>query len=188
MTTKKTDNGGSESEPKEPDSSGNGHAEPEVEVAAPTSDDPVATLKDQLLRLAADFDNYRKRARREIEDVRKHGIEALLNDVLPVLDNLERALAHSEGDKSPVLQGVRMVQKQFVDILSRYGVTTFQSVGQPFDPEKHEAVGQTASKDQAPGTIVSEAQRGYQLHGRLLRPARVVVASQGEQDQASQPD
>jgi molecular chaperone GrpE len=138
-------------------------------------DEEIAGLKDQLLRLAADFDNFRKRVRKEQEEVRKYGNETLLQDVLPVLDNLERALAHADNDKSPVLQGVRMVAKQLVDALGRYGVQTFATVGKAFDPEKHEAVSQQPSEEK-PGTIVSELQKGYVLHDRLLRPARVVVA------------
>jgi molecular chaperone GrpE len=152
---------------------GNGAAEP---AKASADQELVAALKDQLLRLAADFDNFRKRARKEQDEMRRYGIETLLQDVIPVLDNLERALSHSEGDKSPVLQGVRMVQKQLADTLNRYGVQTFATVGKPFDPEKHEAVSQQPSTEK-PGTVLQELQRGYMLHERLLRPARVVVAS-----------
>jgi molecular chaperone GrpE len=155
-----------------------------VEVEVEVQPDPVAVaqqevaaLRDQMLRLAADFDNYRKRAMREQQEVREYGNTNLLNDVLPVLDNLERALAHAEGDNQPLVQGVRLVVKQFVDVLTRYGVTGFPSVGVPFDPERHEAVAQLPTADQAPGTILEELQRGYMLRERLLRPSRVVVAA-----------
>jgi molecular chaperone GrpE len=137
----------------------------------------IAGLRDQLLRLAADFDNYRKRASREQQEVRDYGTSNVLNEILPVLDNLDRALAHSDGDKSPVVAGIRLVVKQFHDVLSRFGVTSFTSVGVPFDPERHEAVAQLPTSEHKPGTIVEELQKGYMLRDRLLRPARVVVAA-----------
>lgn len=142
-----------------------------------TKKQELAALREQMLRLAADFENYRKRAAKDAEDTRKFGTERVLRDVLPVLDNLERALAHSETDSSPVLMGVRMVAKQFLDTLGQHGVRTFDSKGVPFDPERHEAVGQSTVLGAAPGSIVEELQRGYVLHERLLRPARVIVAA-----------
>lgn len=171
----------------------NAPIEIEVEKPAPAPEDataPIAPqpkpleideLRDRLLRLAADFDNYRKRSRREIEEARRFGIDALLHDIVPVADNLERALAHSQDDKSPVVEGVRMVARQLTDVLKGHGVTGFSSVGEVFDPERHEAVTQRACADQAPGTVVEELQKGYMLQDRLLRPARVVVAVPQEQ-------
>ena len=147
----------------------------EAQIAA--AKEEVAALRDQLLRLAADFDNYRKRAVREQQEQRDYGITQLLHDILPVLDNLDRALAHSEGDTNPVVKGVRLVAKQFADTLTRYGVQSFASVGVAFDPERHEAVAQAPSADKQPGTILEEMQKGYTLRDRLLRPAQVVVAS-----------
>ncbi len=148
----------------------------------------IDTLRDQLLRLAADFDNYRKRANREQQEVREYGTTNVLNEILPVLDNLDRALAHSEGDKSPVVAGVRLVVKQFHDVLSRFGVQPFASVGVPFDPERHEAVAQLPTSEHKPGTIVEELQKGYLLRDRLLRPARVVVATAPEERSAESAD
>ncbi len=188
MSAKKRPNGEGETPPAEGEVAGP-EAQPlpvEVEVPAGGNADivrlegEVAGLKDQLLRLAADFDNYRKRTRKEMDEVRRYGIEGVLGDLLQVVDNLDRALSHSEGDKSPVIQGVRMVQKQFSDVLSRFGVVSFSAMGQPFDPERHEAVGQAPAGDKAPGTILEEAQKGYMLHDRLLRPARVIVAAAAE--------
>ncbi|MEL6545624.1 MAG: nucleotide exchange factor GrpE [Myxococcota bacterium] len=148
-------------------------AEPEQAPAAPEASE----LQDKLLRLAADFDNYRKRSRRELDDARKYGIESLLRDILPVLDNFERALAAtSEDDDHPLVQGIRMVMKQFQDILSQHGVKAFDSLGEIFDPELHEALSQLQTNDHEAGTILNEHERGYRIHERLLRPARVVVA------------
>jgi molecular chaperone GrpE len=136
-------------------------------------------LKDtheRLLRAAAEFDNFKKRAVKEKEDTQKFGSERLLKDFLPVMDNLERALEHADQhDPKQVLEGVRLVQKLFDSTLARHGVVGFSAVGQPFDPSLHEALMQKES-DEPPNTVVSEMARGYRLHDRLVRPAAVVVA------------
>jgi len=150
-------------------------AEPEVEEK---SSEPGATeLKDQLMRLAADFENFKKRTRREKEDLRKFANEKLLKDILPALDNLNRALAHVQDRDNPLVQGIEMVAKQFLDILDGYGVTSVDSKGKPFDPAIHDAMGQTPSEEFEPGCIADEFEKGYLIHGRLLRPAKVIVAT-----------
>jgi molecular chaperone GrpE len=136
-------------------------------------------LKDtheRLLRTAAEFDNFRKRVQKEKDDLRKFAVESLLKDFLPVADNLERALDHAEEhDLRQVIEGVRLVQKMLGDALGKHGVVAFSAVGQPFDPNLHEALMQQES-DKPAGTVVSEMARGYKLHERLVRPAAVVVA------------
>ena len=136
-------------------------------------------LKDtheRLLRVAAEFDNFKKRATKEREDAQKFGIERLLKDFLPVADNLERALDHAEEhDLRQVIEGVKLVQKLLETSLARHGVTGFSALGQPFDPNLHEALMQQES-DAPAGTVVSEMSRGYKLNERLVRPAAVVVA------------
>ena len=136
-------------------------------------------LKDtheRLLRTAAEFDNFRKRAQKEKDDVRKFAVESLLKDFLPVADNLERALDHAEEhDLRQEIDGVRLVQKMLADALSKHGIVGFSAVGQPFDPNVHEALMQEES-DRPAGTVISEMARGYKLHDRLVRPAAVVVA------------
>jgi len=136
-------------------------------------------LKDtheRLLRTAAEFENFRKRVQKEKDDLRKFAVESLLKDFLPVADNLERALDHAEEhDLRQVIEGVRLVQKMLADALGKHGVVAFSAVGQPFDPNVHEALMQ-ADSDKPPGTVVSEMARGYKLHDRLVRPAAVVVA------------
>ena len=149
-------------------------------------------LKDtheRLLRSAAEFDNFKKRALREKEDTQKFGSERLLKDFLPVMDNLERALDHAEQhDLKQVIEGVRLVQKLFETTLARHGVIGFSAVGKPFDPGFHEALMQQES-DQPPNTVVSEMARGYKLHDRLVRPAAVVVAkARGPASDGSGPD
>ena len=126
--------------------------------------------------MAAEFDNYKKRAAKEREDAQKFGIERLLKDFLPVADNLERALDHAEEhDLRQVIEGVKLVQKLFETTLAKHGVVGFSALGQPFDPNVHEALMQQES-DAPPGTVVSEMSRGYRLNDRLVRPAAVVVA------------
>jgi molecular chaperone GrpE len=152
-------------------------AEPEpsdLEKAAAERD----RMRDQLLRIAADFDNFRKRSRKEIEEVRRRAIEDTLREVLPVVDNLERAAgAMTEAsDIGAVTQGVKMVLRGFDDIAARLGLKRVSTVGQQFDPTCHDAVQQKETDEQPPGTIVAEVVPGYYLGDRLLRPAMVVVA------------
>lgn len=135
-------------------------------------------FKDQWMRTAADFDNFRKRSRREIEDARKSGREDLLREFLPVFDNLERALASAQraSDIKGVAEGLTMVMKQFEGTLGRVGITKVPAVGHPFDPSIHEAIQQVETDDHPAGQVVSEVQPGYMQGDKLVRAAMVVVA------------
>jgi molecular chaperone GrpE len=135
-------------------------------------------IKDQLLRTAADFDNFRKRARKDLEQAERRGKEDVLRDVLTVIDNLERAVEATESavDIEAVRDGVSMVLKLFEDTATRIGLTKVESVGQRFDPNLHDAFQQVETAEHPPGTIVREYQPGYRLGEKLLRPAMVVVA------------
>lgn len=148
----------------------------ESEVVS-TDEESVKELHERLLRLGADYDNFRKRSMRQMEEARRFGAEKVIYDLLAVIDNLERALMHAEGDESPMVEGVRMVTKQFLDVLGMHGVQGFDSLGEVFDPERHEAMGQEPAGDRPPGTVVEEMLKGYFLHDRLLRPAQVIVAA-----------
>lgn len=145
-------------------------------------------LKEQMLRTAADFDNFRKRARRDVLDAERRGREETLQEILPVVDNLERAAAASEGtqDVQSVAEGVKMVLKQFNDAAEKIGLQRIESVGQRFDPSVHDAVQQRETDEQPPGTIVDEIVPGYRLGDRLLRAAVVVVARPPSQEEGSQ--
>jgi molecular chaperone GrpE len=134
--------------------------------------------RDSALRSAADLDNARKRAQRDLAEGVRFANERLLKDFLPVADNLERALSHgaSTKDWASLEQGLLMTQKQFEDMLARHGVRPLKALGQPFDPNLHEAMGTTETTDVAPNTVVSEVLRGWMLHERLVRPALVSVA------------
>jgi molecular chaperone GrpE len=138
----------------------------------------AARLRDQLLRTAADFDNFRKRARREEADASRRGKEGLLKDLLPVFDNLERAVQHAEGaqEVKAVADGLRMVLKQFIDTLDRGGIKRVPTVGQPFDPTKHEAIQHLASTEHPAGVVLAEVQPGYTIGDYLARAALVVVS------------
>ncbi|MGB5695478.1 MAG: nucleotide exchange factor GrpE [Polyangiales bacterium] len=135
-------------------------------------------MREQLLRIAADFDNFRKRSRKEIEEVRKRTIEDTLREVLPIVDNLERAAEAMKGatEVSAVTEGVHMVLRGFEDIASRLGLKRVPTVGHQFDPTCHDAMQQEETNEHAPGTIIAEVVPGYYLGERLLRPAMVVVA------------
>ena len=135
-------------------------------------------MKEQWIRTAADFDNFRKRTRRELEDTRKAGREELLKELVPVFDNLERAIqsAQRAQDVKAVADGLQMILRQFTDTLSRTGITKVPSVGQQFDPTVHEAIQQVETDEHPAGTVVAEVQPGYVQGERLVRAAMVVVA------------
>jgi molecular chaperone GrpE len=132
---------------------------------------------ERYLRTAADLENFRKRQRRELDDARFEAKSKVLKEMLPVVDNLERAIEHAtqQSGSSPIVEGVQLVLRQFLSAFERLDVTPVEAAGQPFDPNLHEAISQ-AESDQPPGTVVQVLQRGYRSGDRLLRPALVVVA------------
>jgi molecular chaperone GrpE len=172
-----------------PDEAGAGDVIP-VEVEAP---DPIKDLEaklaaaekekkdnwDRYLRSAADLENMRKRQKRELEDAKFDTKNKVLKEMLPVVDNLERAIEHAVagagGEKNPIVEGVQLVLRQFTTAFERLEVNAIDAMGQPFDPNLHEAISQQES-DQPAGTVVQVLQRGYKAGERLLRPALVVVA------------
>jgi molecular chaperone GrpE len=150
----------------------------------------AARLKEQWMRVAADFDNFRKRTRRDLEDARKAGREELLKDLLPVFDNLERAI-HSSAkaqDVKALADGLSMVLKQFVDTLGRAGIAKVPTTGTAFDPGIHEAIQQIETDDHPAGTVVAEVQAGYVNGERLVRAAMVVVAKPKTAASPEKPD
>ncbi|MBZ5589582.1 MAG: nucleotide exchange factor GrpE [Acidobacteriia bacterium] len=136
----------------------------------------ITRFKELYLRKLADFDNYRKRQEREMGEFRRYAKAELMRDCLPVLDNLERALAVPGGDGSGLREGVELVLKQFKEVLGRHGLAEVDPIDQPFDPTQHEAI----SRNEAPGvsepTVVQVLQKGYVMGERLIRPALVIVA------------
>src|SRR5512146_494255 len=137
-----------------------------------------AELKDKYLRALADTENIRKRMRQQSEDTVRLQRENLRRDLLPITDDLERAVeaARGGGNGKPIVEGVDMVLRSLLDFLRTHGVIPRESVGQPFDPQFHEAVDHVESVEHTPNTVISEFHRGYQVGERVLRPARVSVA------------
>jgi molecular chaperone GrpE len=150
----------------------------------------MARLKDVLMRTAADFDNFRKRSRREIDDARKGGREELLKELLPVFDNLERAVSSAQraSDVKSMADGVGMVLRQFIDTLARTGITRVPTIGTSFDPQVHDAIQQVETEEHPPGTVVAEVQPGYLQGERLLRAAMVVVSKPKTDSPGTEPE
>ena len=138
------------------------------------------SLQDRLLRSAADFDNAKKRLAKEREDFLKFALESTIHDLLPILDNLERALAHVAGEDEKtksVRDGFSLIHKQLSAMLRERGLKRVESVGKPFDPHRQEAVAHIVSKDQPEGTVLEEIIPGYELNGKLIRPAQVKIST-----------
>ncbi|HUF93084.1 MAG TPA: nucleotide exchange factor GrpE [Candidatus Limnocylindria bacterium] len=173
------------------------NAEPHDTVASP--DEPLASSaegddlrrqlddrQDKLLRALAETENVRRRAQRDREEYVKYAAESLLKDLVPVLDNLDRALAaaRAKDDSAGVVEGVELIQRELLRVLERAGVTRYSAVGQRFDPTRHEAIARIVSPSQPADTVVTETAPGYLLHGRVLRPAMVAVAAAPDEDAA----
>jgi molecular chaperone GrpE len=146
-------------------------------------------LQDQFTRLAADFDNFRKRTREEQEQIARYGAQKTAMELLPVFDNLERATASLSENSDPkvLYKSFGLVHKQLMDGLESLGIQKIQAVGQPFDPMYHEAVNRMPSTEFPENTVMYEAQSGYMLYDKVLRPAMVVVSTGAGEEAASTP-
>ena len=135
-------------------------------------------FQGRLLRLHAEFENYKKRMVREKAEFLKFAHEGLILEILPILDNLERAMAsaRAEAGSTPLLEGLEMIARLFRSVLEKAGVTPMEALGQPFDPGYHQAVAQVESSDPDANLVVEEIQKGYLIEGRVLRPAMVKVS------------
>jgi len=159
-----------------------GQEEVAAEVEAPEADplaatqEEIASLKDRLLRAHAEMDNLRKRTAREIEDARKFAIEKFSAALLEVVDNLERALAVEEGNEAALREGVKLTFDSWHGMMERFELKRVDAIGEKFDPHLHEALSQMPSEEPE-GTVIAQHVAGYTLHGRLIRPARVLVSS-----------
>ena len=138
----------------------------------------LEAAKDRVLRSQAELENYRKRAAREIEEHRRYANLPLMHDLLPVLDNIERAIAAAEKtqDVAGLLEGVKLVARQFEEIFARYHCLRIGALHLPFDPHLHHAISQQATDEFPPNTVVLVAQPGFQLHDRVVRPSQVIVS------------
>ncbi len=131
---------------------------------------------DRFLRERAELENFKKRMQREKAEALRFASEPLIRELLPVVDNLERALEHDSGDGQSVRDGVRLVLKSLLELLDRHGVKRIDAVGEPFDPSRHEAMAQVPSAEHEPNQVIAQHHSGYLLHDRLLRPALVTVS------------
>jgi molecular chaperone GrpE len=164
-------------------------AEPDQPTAQAEIDDlrrQVQDNQDRLLRALAETENVRRRLERTADDRVKYANEALLRDLLPILDNFDRALAaaRTSGSAGNVMEGVDLIQRELLRVLERAGLSRYSAVGQRFDPARHEAIARVISAEATPDTVVSETGPGYLLHGRVLRPALVAVAAAPDEDAA----
>jgi len=137
---------------------------------------------DRYVRAVADLDNFRKRIQRERAETARFAEESLIRDLLPVVDNLERALSHAQdgGNGQPLVDGVNLVLRSLRDILDKHGVTRIEARGEVFDPARHEALARVEIDDEEPNRVVDQYQPGYMLHDRLLRAAQVTVSARSE--------
>jgi molecular chaperone GrpE len=143
-----------------------------------SKDQEAKSNYDRFVRQLAEMENLKKRATREKEEATRFANESLIRDLLPVIDNLERAVSHAKGggNGQPLVDGVEMVLKGLFDVLSKHGVVQISATGKPFDPAQHEAMAQVESEIHEPNTVVEEHHKGYIFKDRLLRPALVTVA------------
>jgi molecular chaperone GrpE len=152
----------------------------ELEAKLKAAEGEAKQAYDRLLRVSAEFENYKKRSCREIDEFRKFANESLLKEMLPVVDNLERAITSSGEDKSTntcIVEGVDMTLKEILRIFEKFGVKAIEVLGKTFDPCFHQAVMQEETGKHPENTVSKELQKGYMIHDRLLRPAMVVVSS-----------
>ena len=153
--------------------------EPTTDAAVAELQAEIADLRDRSIRTLADFENYRRRSERERDDLRRFAIGEFLREVLPVVDNLQRAL-QAGGTVEDLKVGVELTLRQFTELLRQRGVTEVSALGEPFDPAVHEAVARVDDETVRTPTVIDEFQRGYTIHGKLLRPALVRVAMPAE--------
>ncbi len=136
----------------------------------------ISDLKDKLLRSRAEMDNLHKRTRREVAEAHKFGMEKFVTALLDVMDNLERALEVEDGNEMAVREGIRLTLSSWHEMMKRFEIERIDAIGKAFDPHRHEALSQMPS-DEPEGTVVAQHVAGYSLHGRLMRPAKVLVSS-----------
>ncbi len=164
-------------------SGASGELPPEDELA--TAKAEAEEYRNQSLRLAAELDNQRKRAGRELENARKYGIERFAAELLGVLDSLEKAVESGpDASAETLMEGTQATLRLLDGAMQKFGVAVIDPLGEPFDPQFHEAMTTQPSADAEPGTVLQVIQKGYTLNGRLLRPARVVVAAEPQESGA----
>jgi molecular chaperone GrpE len=142
------------------------------------AEEKIAVLNDKYARLVAEYDNYRKRATREMSEISRSTAEAIIRSLLPVLDSLDRATEHKNNEESleEYIKGITLIENMIRDLLAQAGLKPMDAAGKPFDPNIHDAVLQIENKDYPPGTVVNELEKGYLLSERVLRHSKVIVS------------
>lgn len=145
------------------------------------ANEELLKTRERMLRIAADFENFRKRSKRDLEEAEHKARVGILKEMLPVFDNLARAVEHADSvqDVEPIIKGAQMVSKQFEENLAKFGLRRIKSVGEVFDPSVHDAIAQEESEEHKPGTVMKEFLAGYMLGEKLLRASMVIVAKPG---------
>jgi molecular chaperone GrpE len=152
----------------------------EIQAELETAKQEAKETYDRFLRVSAEFENYKKRSAREMDDLRKYANQSLIVEMLAVVDNLERALNSSNGNSSNdkcMADGVNLTLREILKVFEKFNVKPIESIGQPFDPNFHQAMMQEETDDYPENTVITELQKGYMIHDRLLRPSMVVVAA-----------
>lgn len=149
----------------------------QAEPAANAESEQIAALKDQVLRSMAEVENIKRRAQRDVENAHKFAVEGLIKDLFPVLDSLEKAVetAQATSGAEAIAEGVSLSLKLFIDTLGKSGVEQIDPLGQPFDPQEHEAMTMVPNPDAEPNSVMDVMAKGYKLNGRLVRAAKVIV-------------
>lgn len=151
----------------------------ELESQLEAANQKIQDQKDSVVRAQAEVENIRRRSAQDIEKAHKFALEKFVNELLPVIDNLERALGAADQENEtlkPMIEGVELTLKSFLDVVGKFGVQEVNPEGQPFDPAKHQAMGMQENEEVAPNTVLAVMQKGYELNGRLVRPAMVMIA------------
>jgi molecular chaperone GrpE len=168
-----------ESENGDVDNADNENSLKEMQARFEAKEEEAKEAYDRLLRVTADFENYKKRSSREMEEFRKYANQSLLKEMLSVVDNLELAITSSSDGKKPdkpLIEGLNLTLNEILRVFEKFNVTPIEALGKTFDPAYHEAVMREETDDYPENTVISEFQKGYLIHDRLLRPAMVVVA------------
>jgi molecular chaperone GrpE len=154
----------------------------ELQQQLTAAQEEAGKMKDQFLRAEAEMSNLRRRVEKDVENAHKFGQEKLSKELLSVADNLERAIASTEGDVTDVdaiKEGVQMTLKGLQDVFAKFSIEAIDPEGAPFDPQQHQAMSMVENPEVEPNTVIAVMQKGYQLHGRLIRPAMVMVSKGG---------
>lgn len=157
----------------------------ELEAALMASQAKVKEQQDSVVRAAADVENMRRRATQDVEKAHKFALEKFAKELLPVIDNLERAVQSADAENEavkPVLEGIELTQKSFISSVEKFGLVALDPQGEAFDPEKHQAMAMQPSNEVKPNHVMAVLQKGYELNGRVIRPAMVMVAKAADVD------